>query len=82
MTPEEILEWADKVREATAPEPYSQEWLDRFFDSIPKDTFHPSPPLTVPPLYVDCNCPLYGVCMRTACPRAMRITNNLNGIEV
>lgn len=83
LSPEELLDWAEKVRETVAPEPYSPEWLRRFVEKLPE--IAPESPLIqqpAPPLYIDCNCPLYGCCMNTACPRAVRITNNLNGTVV
>ena len=70
MTPEELLEWADKVRNTVEPEPYSAAWFERFFEENP---LPPMPPCASGVRY-DCNCPPYGTCMNTACPRRMQFT--------
>lgn len=71
LSPEELLEWAAKVEHAEFG------WsLDELFKSIPFDDKFVPAVQSVP--LVDCGCPKYGICMNTACPRAVRVTNMLN----
>lgn len=71
LTPEELLEWADKVRDAQLTE--EQEWLKALDKAIEELRELPSPPITPGFRIMDCGCPPYGTCMNTACPRRMQI---------
>lgn len=74
LTPEQLLEWAEKVEHAVIHDEVAA-LIDAFEKIRNPVTFAP---LTPVPLYVDCGCPKYGICMSTACPRAMKITSELN----
>jgi hypothetical protein len=74
VSPEELLRWAEKVEESAIIDEVNQ-----MIDALR----HAPPPVFVPltqqvPLVHDCGCPKYGICMSTACPRAIKITNGLN----
>ena len=67
MSPEEMLKAADRVRERVEMADISHEMLKRWL-------LHPPP---APPGLEDCGCKS-GICMSTNCPRAARITCDLN----
>lgn len=66
---------AEKVRKLSEGETLVEQ-LERVMRENPIDV---RPYSTPPGIRYDCNCPTYGICMNTACPRATRITNCLNG---
>lgn len=78
MSPEELLGWADAVRQACEAEeanPYhSAEFIEKIMRELP-----PLPPAPLPPgirlSRYDCGCPLYGTCMNTVCPRRVQFTS-------
>lgn len=69
MSPEELLGWAETVRLAVEGDSIV-EIMKRVQIEIARQ---PSPPLS-PGIRFDCNCPLYGTCMNTACPRRVQVT--------
>lgn len=77
MNPEELLNWAEKVRKAVEGESIV-EMMKRVQVEIERQ---PSPPLHGG-FRPDCGCPLYGTCMSTACPRrAQFICGTVRHIE-
>lgn len=81
LSPEELLEWAEAVRKASEGETLADLVADRevIEEALRKlregDTGYAPPP----GVRYDCNCPTYGTCMNTACPRAIRVWSGTAG---
>lgn len=76
------LWWRNRCEECGEPLPgfdrKRDELLQQMLDAIKIIETQPMPvpvPVYSRPLWGDCNCPTYGTCMNTACPRQMRFTS-------